>query len=161
MVKAIPDGYSTVTAYLVVKDAAKAIDFYQRAFGAKELGRATGPGGRGVMHAEIQIGTSRVMLSDEFPGQGPQAPQTIGGTSCQMFLYVENVDTAYQQAVNAGAKSDMPPADMFWGDRFSKLTDPFGHSWALATHKEDVSHEEMKKRSEQFFAQMAAQRKGS
>ena len=134
MPKAIPDGYSTVTAYLVVKDAAKAIEFDQRAFGAKELGRATGPGDKGVMHAEIQIGSSRMMLSDEFPGQGPQAPQTLGGTSCQMFLYVENVDAAYQQAVSAGATAGMPPVDMFWGDRCGKLTDPGG----LPVHAHDA-----------------------
>jgi PhnB protein len=161
MAKAVPDGYSTVTAYLVVKNAADAIDFYKRAFGAKELDRMTGPGGQGVMHAEIQIGNSRLMLSDEFPGSGCQAPQSLGSTTCQMFLYVDDVDAAYQKAVSAGAQAAMPPADMFWGDRFGKLTDPFGHSWGMATHKEDVSKEEMQKRSEAFFAQMGSQTAGS
>ena len=160
MANAIPEGYHSVTPYLAVKDAAQAIDFYKRAFGAQEVARMPGPGGKGVMHAEIKIGDSHVMLSDEFPGAGTSSPQSLGGTTCQLFLYVPNVDSAFQQAISAGAKSAMAPTDMFWGDRYGKLSDPFGHQWGLATHKEDVSPQEMKKRSEAFFEQMARQRAG-
>jgi PhnB protein len=160
MAKAVPEGYHTVTAYLSLKNAAEAIEFYKRAFGAQEVERMTGPGGRGIMHAEIKIGDSHVMLSDEFPGAGCRSPQSLGGTTCQLFLYVNDVDSAYQQAVAAGAKGSMPPADMFWGDRYSKVTDPFGHEWGMATHKEDVSQEEMKKRSQAFFEQMASKGSG-
>jgi PhnB protein len=145
---------------LVVKDAAKAIDFYKRAFSAKEIDRMEGPGGKGIMHAEIQIGDSRLMLADEFPGGGCVSPQSLGGSTCQLFLYVPDVDAAFQQAVSAGATADMPVADMFWGDRYGKLTDPFGHHWGLATHKEEVPKQEMKKRAEAFFAQMAQTRTG-
>jgi PhnB protein len=144
----------------VVKDAAKAIDFYKRAFGAQELSRMPGPGGKGVMHAEIQIGDSKMMLSDEMPGAGCSSPETLGGTTSQVFLYFPDVDAAYQQAVSAGANAVMPPADMFWGDRFGKLSDPFGHQWGMATHKEDVAPQEMQKRMEDFFAQMAKGRAG-
>jgi len=160
MVKPIPEGYHSVTPYLVVKDAAQAIDFYKRAFGARELGRMPGPDGKGIMHAEIQIGDSRMMLSDEFPGAQARSPQSLGGSTCQMFLYVQDVDAAYKQAVAAGANATMPPPDMFWGDRYGKLSDPFGHEWGLATHKEEVAPEEMKKRSEAFFQQMAGRRTG-
>lgn len=160
MAKPIPEGYHSVTPYLVVKDAAQAIDFYKRAFGAQELARMPGPGGKGVMHAEIKIGDSHVMLSDEFPGAGCQAPQSLGGTTCQFFIYVLDVDSAYQQAISAGATSVMSPSDMFWGDRYGKLSDPFGHQWGLATHKEDVAPQEMKKRAEAFFAQMAQRQTG-
>ena len=155
MAKPIPEGCHSITPYLVVKDAARAIEFYKRAFGAQELARMTGPGGRGVMHAEIKIGDSLVMLSDEFPGAGCSSPQSLGGTTCQLYVYVPDVDSAYQQAVSAGASADMPVSDMFWGDRFGKLSDPFGHQWGLATHKEDVSPQEMKKRSDAFAVQMA------
>jgi PhnB protein len=160
MAKPIPEGYHSITPYLAVKDAAQAIDFYKRAFGAQEVERMPGPGGKGVMHAEIKIGDSRVMLSDEFPGSGCASPQSLGGTTCQLFIYVPDVDSAYQQAISAGATSAMPVSDMFWGDRYGKLSDPFGHQWGLATHKEDVSPQEMKKRSEAFFEQMAKTRTG-
>jgi PhnB protein len=155
MAKAIPEGYHSITPYLVVKDAAQAIEFYKRAFGAQEVARMAGPGGKGIMHAEIKIGDSHVMLSDEMPGTGATSPQSLGGTTCSLFLYVPDVDSTYRQAVSAGATSTMPVSDQFWGDRFGKLADPFGHQWALATHKEDVSPQEMKKRSDAFFAQMA------
>jgi PhnB protein len=155
MAKPIPEGHHSITPYLMVKDAAQAIEFYKRAFGAQEIDRMPGPGGRGVMHAEIKIGDSRIMLSDEFPGVGCRSPQSLHGTTCQMFLYVPDVDSAYQQAISAGATSAMPVADMFWGDRYGKLSDPFGHEWGLATHKEDVSPQEMRQRAEAFFAQMA------
>jgi PhnB protein len=151
-VNPIPQGYHSVTPYLVVNDAARALDFYAKAFGAKEKARMPGPGGR-IMHAEMQIGDSMVMLSDEM---GPnKSALTYGGSPVSIFLYVDDVDSVFNQAVTAGAKADMPPQDMFWGDRFGKLTDPFGHYWALATHIEDVEPQEMMRRQEDFFAQMA------
>lgn len=144
-VKPIPDGFHTVTPYLTVNDAARAIDFYKRAFGAQETVRMPGPPGK-IGHAELKIGDSTVMLADEMPGSGCRSPQALGGSTVNIFLYVKDVDSAFTQAVNAGAKADSQPADMFWGDRFGRLTDPFGHSWSMATHKEDVAPEEMKKR---------------
>jgi uncharacterized glyoxalase superfamily protein PhnB len=154
MTKPIPDGYRTATPYLTVKGAAQAIDFYTRAFGAQEVERMTGPDGQSVMHAEVKIGDSIVMLSDEFPQMGCRSPQTLGGTTASVFLYVPDVDTAFQRAVDAGATAIMPPADMFWGDRFGKLVDPFGHQWAMATHKEDLSPEEIRKRGAAAMASM-------
>jgi PhnB protein len=152
--KPIPDGHHTVTPYLTVKGAAKAIDFYKRAFGAHEEGRMDTPDGKSVVHAEIRIGDSMVMLSDEIPGMGPRSPEALGGTTSSIFLYVPDVDTAFKRAVDAGAKAIMPPTDMFWGDRFGKLVDPFGHQWAMATHKEDLSHEEIQKRGAAAMASM-------
>jgi PhnB protein len=153
MAKPIRDGFHTVTPYLTVAGAAQAIDFYKRAFGAHEVGRMNGPDGQSVMHAEIRIGDSIVMLSDEFP-QGNRSPQTLGGTTAAMFLYVPDVDSAFQRAVAAGATAIIPPADLFWGDRFGKLADPFGHEWAMATHKEDLSPEEIHKRGQAAMAAM-------
>jgi PhnB protein len=156
-VKPIPEGFHAVTPYLCVNDAAKAIQFYQKAFGAKEIMRMNNPTGK-VGHAELQIGDSRIMLADEMPQPGGcRAPQSVGGTTVGIFLYVNDCDSVFQQAVAAGAKGDMPPADMFWGDRFAKLTDPFGHSWNLATHKEDVAPAEMERRGKEMFAKMAQQ----
>lgn len=155
-VKPIPEGYHSVTPYLVVNDAKKAIEFYEKAFGAKEIMRMDGPAGK-IGHAEIKIGGSPIMLSDEMPGSDVRSPQSLGGCTASVFLYVNDVDSVFKQAVSAGAKSNMAPADMFWGDRFGKLTDPFGHSWALATHKEDVAPQEMAKRSKEAMAQMAQQ----
>jgi uncharacterized glyoxalase superfamily protein PhnB len=154
MAKPIPDGYHTVTPYLTVKGAAQAIDFYTRALGAKEVERMTGPDGKSIMHAEIRIGDSVVMLSDEFPQMGARSPQTLGGTTGSIFLYVTDVDTAFKRALDAGAKALMPPTDMFWGDRFGKFADPFGHEWGMATHKEDLSPEEIRKRGQAAMAAM-------
>ena len=151
-VSKIPAGYHTATPYLVVSDAARAIDFYRQAFGATELVRMPGPQGK-IAHAEIKIGDSLIMLSDEIMGN--RSPQALGGSPVSIFLYVEDVDSVFNQALKAGAKSDMNPTDMFWGDRFGKLTDPFGHQWAVATHVEDVSPEEMQKRQQTAMAQMA------
>ena len=153
-VKPIPDGYRTVTPYLTLQDAARAIEFYKRAFGAHETGRMTGPDGKSVMHAELRIGDSLVMLSDEFPEMGARSPQSLGGTTASIFLYVPDVDAAFKRAVDAGARAIMPPADMFWGDRFGKLVDPFGHEWAMATHKEDLSPEEIRQRGAAAMAAM-------
>jgi PhnB protein len=144
-VKAIPDGYYSLTPYLVVKGAAEAIEFYKKAFSATETVRMPGPDGR-IMHAEVQIGNSMLMLSDENPEQGQVSPSTLGGSGCSVMLYTNDVDATYKQALAAGATGVMPPVDMFWGDRMGNVKDPFGHSWAIATHKEDVSPEEMEKR---------------
>src|SRR5581483_6202793 len=119
----IPPGHHTVTPYLTLDDCARAIDFYKRAFGAQEIMRMDGPGGK-IGHAEIKIGDSVIMLSDEMPGTPNRAPKSIGGTTAGVFLYVKDIDSSFKQAVDAGAKADMPPADMFWGDRFGRLTDP-------------------------------------
>lgn len=151
-VKKIPAGYHSVTPYLVVGDAARAIDFYKKAFGATETVRMGAPGGK-IGHAELKIGDSMIMISDEMMGN--KSPKTIGGSPVSIFLYVEDVDSVFKQAVNAGAKSDAPPTDMFWGDRYGKLTDPFGHAWAVATHIEDVAPAEMEKRAKAAMAQMS------
>jgi PhnB protein len=144
-VKAIPEGYYSLTPYLVCKDAAQAIEFYKKAFGAVETVRMDGPGGR-IMHAEVKIGNSILMLADENPERGHVSPATLGGTTGSVMLYADNVDATYKSALAAGAKSTSEPTDMFWGDRMATLTDPFGHNWAIATHTEDVSEEEMGKR---------------
>ena len=153
--KAIPDGYHTVTPYLMVRGADRAIEFYKRAFGAEELMRMSGPDGKSIMHAEIKIGDSRIFLSEEFPDMGCRSLESLGGIASSLHLYVEDVDAAFKRAVAAGAQVKMPVADMFWGDRFGKLIDPFGHEWAMATHKEDLTPTEICKRAEAFFAQMA------
>jgi len=139
-VKPIPDGYHSVTPYLVLKGAAAAIDFYQRAFGAKELFRMPGPGGK-VMHAEITIGDSRIMLTDE-----SLQPGKASGTLTSIYLYVEDVDTTFKQAIKAGGKETISVRDEPWGDRTGKLTDPFGQRWQLATHKEDLTPQEIEER---------------
>ncbi|HZI94659.1 MAG TPA: VOC family protein [Patescibacteria group bacterium] len=144
--KPVPDGFHTVTPHLTMKNAGEAIEFYRKAFGAEEIARMPGPGGS-VMHAEIRIGDSPIMLNDEFPEHGARGPKTIGGTPVSIHLYVNDVDALFDRAVKAGAKVTMPIADMFWGDRFGKLEDPFGHQWSLATHKEDVTPEECMQRA--------------
>ncbi len=145
-VKPIPDGYHTVTPYMIIKDAAKAIDFYKKAFGATELVRMADPGGK-IMHAEIKIGNSPIMISDEHPEMGALSPQSLNGSPVSILLYVEDVDSLTDQAVAAGAKLTRPVKDQFYGDRSGSVTDPFGHQWHIATHKEDVSSEEMGKRA--------------
>jgi PhnB protein len=152
-VQAVPPGYHTVTPYLVVSNAGRAIDFYKQAFGAKELSRMAAPDGK-VGHAELKIGDSVIMLSDEMMGN--RSPESLGGSPVSIFLYVDDVDSIFNQAVKAGAKSTMPPADMFWGDRYAKLTDPFGHLWGVATHKEDVAPQEMEKRAKEAMAKQQA-----
>jgi PhnB protein len=145
MVPPVPPGYHTVTPYLIVRNAAQAIEFYKKAFGAVELMRFPGPNGA-VMHAEVKIGDSPVMLADEMPGEGYVGPQSLGGAAVSMMLYVEDVDARFAQAVAAGATVKRPVADQFYGDRLGTLVDPFGHVWSLSTHKEDVSMEEMQRR---------------
>jgi len=149
----IPEGFHTVTPYLVVRDAAGAIDFYKQAFGAEELFRLEGPPGK-IGHAEIKIGDSIIMLADEMESGNCRSPQSLGGTAVNILLYVKDVDQVFNQAVAAGAEVAMPLADMFWGDRYGQVTDPFGHSWALATHKEDIPAEELQKRAQAAFAEM-------
>ena len=152
-VKPIPEGYQTITPFLTVHDAAKAIEFYQEAFGAEERSRMTTPDGKGVAHAELKIGDSVFMLSDEMPGQScePSAP----GEACTGFyLYVEEVDSVFERAVAAGATVKEPLRDAFWGDRIGKITDPSGHGWILATHIEDVSPDELRKRGREEFKKM-------
>ena len=149
----IPQGYHTVTPSLTCRDAAKAIDFYKKAFGAQELMRMPSPDGK-ISHAEIKIGDSVVLINDEFPGR-TAAPAPTAAPSNSLFLYVEDVDTVFNQAVTAGAKSTMPLQDMFWGDRFGNLLDPFGHHWGLATHIEDVAPEEIGRRAQAFYAKAA------
>ena len=144
-VKAIPEGYYSLTPYLVVKGAAEAIEFYTKAFGATELMRMPGPGGK-IMHAELKIGNSVLMLSDENPERGYLSPASRGGNTSSVMFYTDDVDAAFRKAIAAGAKETTPVTDMFWGDRMGNLTDPFGHSWAIATHQEDVSPQEMEKR---------------
>jgi len=144
-VKAIPDGYYSLTPYLVIKGAAEAIEFYKKVFGAVETVRMPGPGGR-IMHAEVKIGNAMLMLSDENPERGFLSPKTRGGATSSIMFYTDDVDAVFKKAIAAGAKQDQPPTDMFWGDRMGNITDPFGHSWGIATHKEDVSPQEMEKR---------------
>ena len=151
MPKAIPEGYHSVTPYLVVDDAKGAIDFYTRAFGAKEKFRM--PMGDRIGHAEIQIGDSHVMLADEFPDMGHLGPKNRGGTTVSLMVYVDDVDASFKQAIDAGATETRPLENQFWGDRMGTLTDPFGHMWSLATHVEDVPPEEMQRRMEQFAKQ--------
>jgi len=150
--KPIPDGYHTVTPYLIVKDAARALDFYQQAFGATELFRMAGPDGK-VGHAEIKIGDSPIMLADEHPEHGYVGPQALGGTPVSICLYVKDVDALAQRAITAGAKVLRPVQDQFYGDRSGTVADPFGHVWTIATHVEDVPPEEMQRRMEAFCKQ--------
>ena len=145
-IKPVPDGYHTATPYLIITNAAKAIEFYKEVFGATELTRLALPDGK-VGHAEIQIGDSRIMLADEFPEWDARSPQTIGGSAVFIMLYVDDVDAFVARAVAGGAKLFKPVEDQFYGDRSGSITDPFGHKWTIATHKEDVSPEEMKKRA--------------
>jgi PhnB protein len=150
-VQPIPEGYNTVSTYLAVDDAAAAIEFYERAFGAKERGRMPGPEGK-IAHAEIQVGDSVLMLADQFEQSTCKPPKQLGGTSAAVFLYVEDVDRFFEQALAAGATELMPLEDMFWGDRFGKVSDPFGHEWQLATHKEDLTEEEIVERGKEAMA---------
>jgi PhnB protein len=152
-VKPIPEGYHTATPYLAVDDAAEALEYYKKAFGAKERGRMEAPDGK-IGHAEIQIGDSLVMLSDPFPQASTRTPKELGGTTASVFLYVEDVDAFVQKAIDAGATVTMEVADQFWGDRFGTITDPFGHSWSVATHIEDVPPDEMAERAKAAMAAM-------
>jgi PhnB protein len=146
-VKPIPDGYHTATPYLIVDGAAKALDYYKNAFGAHEMFRMPGPNNK-IMHAEIKIGDSVIMLADEFPQMGHRGPLALGGSPVSIMLYVNDVDVTFKKAISSGGKELRPVENQFYGDRSGMLTDPFGHVWNVATHVEDVSPEEMKKRTE-------------
>ena len=156
-VRAIPQEYHTVTPYLTCKNSAQAIDFYKSVFGAKEIMRMAGPDGK-IGHAEIQIGDSRLMLADEFPGMSA-APTPGAKNPCGLFLYLENVDATFNRAVSAGAKVDMPLDNQFWGDRYGKLKDPFGHKWSIATHTKDMSQDEMKHAMDDAMQKMGQMQK--
>jgi PhnB protein len=153
-VPAVPRGFRTLTPYLVVRDAARAIEFYKQAFGAKVRGVHSTPDGK-VMNADLQIGDSILLLNDEFPGAKCTSPQALGGTTATVHIYVKDVDALFSRAVAAGAMVLMPLADQFWGDRYGQLLDPFGHCWSLATHKENLSPQEIEKRGQAIFAEMA------
>jgi PhnB protein len=145
-VKPIPEGYHSVTPYLIISGASDAIEFYQKAFGATELFRFPAPGGK-IGHAEIKIGDSPIMLADEYPAMGYKGPQSLGGSPITLMIYVEDVDNVFNRAVNAGATVKEAVQDKFYGDRTGTLTDPFGHVWHISTHKEDVSMEELERRA--------------
>jgi len=152
-VRPIPEGYNSISAALTCKNAAAAIEFYKKVFGATEMNRMEGPGGS-IGHAELRIGNSVIFVSDEFPGKSA-APTPTPTPSSYLFLYTENCDSVFNRAVAAGATVTMPMSDMFWGDRFGRLTDPFGHSWGVATHVEDVAPDEMEKRAAEWTAKMS------
>jgi len=154
MTKPIPDGFHSVTPSLVVSNAAEAIDFYKKAFGANEIYKFPTPDGK-ILHAMVQIGDSFVMMSDEFPNMGMNSPTTLGGTAVTLHLYVEDSDKIFKQAVDAGAVITMPMMDAFWGDRFGTVMDPYGHSWAIATHKIDMTPEGLRKAGEEYFASLS------
>ncbi|HEY7586442.1 MAG TPA: VOC family protein [Candidatus Deferrimicrobiaceae bacterium] len=150
-VEPIPKGFHTVTPCLMVRGADRALEFYRKAFGAEVLDRLTGPDGKSVIHAQIKVGDSFIFLGDEVPGMEGGAPEKYGGSPASLHLYVEDVDAAVERAVTAGAQVRMPVADMFWGDRYAKVADPFGYEWGLATRKEDLTPDEIRRGAEEFF----------
>jgi PhnB protein len=153
MVKAIPDGFNTLSPHIVVSDASKAIDFYKNAFGAQEVMRSMSPDGKQVMHAQLKIGNSMLMLANEWPPMCV-SPKARGGTSVTLHVYTDNVDSAFDRAVKAGCAVKMPVGDQFWGDRYGQVEDPFGHMWSLATHKQDLSQEQLAANAKAAFASM-------
>ena len=155
-VNSIPAGRNSVSVYLIVKDTERALDFYARAFGGKPSVCMRGPGGQGVMHAEITIGNSTVMLSDESPQWETKSAESWGGSPASMHLYVDDVDAVFAQAMEAGCRQVAPVMDMFWGDRFGKVQDPFGYQWGIATHIEDVSDDELQQRGEAWLKEMTS-----
>ena len=155
MAKATPEGFHSVTPMLTLKDAHKAMEFYKQAFGAVERYSIAGPEGQGVMHAELQIGNSILMLGEENPGQTCKSAETMGCSPASFYIYVENADNAFQKAISAGAKPVMPVQDMFWGDRIGAVQDPFGYNWSLATHQKDVTQQELLEGAKEMMAQMA------
>jgi PhnB protein len=159
MVNAIPEGYHSITPYIIVNDAANAIDFYKHAFRAIEIYRQNSPDGKSVINAELKIGDSIILLSDEFPLGKCRSPKSIGGSAVTIHLYTEDVDRVFNQAISAGATVIMPVMDMFWGDRYGQLMDPYGHIWSIATHKQDLSSEEIQRTGEEVFKEMMASTK--
>jgi uncharacterized glyoxalase superfamily protein PhnB len=155
MAKPIPEGFHALTPTLVFKDSRRAIAFYQKALGAKELMSMPGPDGKGVMHAELKVGDSIIMMSDERPGMPCRSAETLGNSPVNFFVYVADADAGFKKAVEAGGIQEMPVQDMFWGDRAGSFKDPFGYSWMIATHKKDMTPEEIAQGAETFFSQMA------
>ena len=157
MTQPIPAGYHSVTPSFTFKDSQKAIEFYKKAFGAKVLDLMPSPSGRGIMHATMQIGNSILMMGDEMPGSEKcgKSAETLGSSPISLYVYVPDVDAAFKQAVAAGGREIMPVMDMFWGDRVGQIRDPFGYSWMIGTHKQDLTKDQIKKGAEAFFAQMA------
>ena len=156
----VPDGYHTATPYLILDDATSALDFYKRAFGATELHRYDAPGGK-IGHAEIKFGDSVIMMADAYPDMGYRSPKSYGGTPVSIMLYVENVDALFKRAVDAGAKVQRPVENQFYGDRTATIEDPFGHVWTIATHVEDLTHEEIMRRAETATKAAAEQGKST
>ena len=154
MTKPIPDGFHSVTPHLIVPDAAAAIDLYKKAFGAHECMRMLSPDGKAVMHAQLKIGDSVLMLGSEFPPHS-LSPKSRGGTSVFLHIYTEDADAAFDRAINAGCKINMPMSDTFWGDRYGQVEDPSGHKWSIASHKHDLTQEQMAANAKEFFAKMA------
>jgi len=151
--KPIPEGFRTVTPHLAVRNGSEAIEFYKRAFGAEEVMRMPAPDGKSIMHAALRIGDCMIMLNDECPEQGgAAAPATVGGTTVTIHLYVPQVDDSFRRAVDAGATAVMPPTDMFWGDRYGMVADPFGHHWSIATQTQVLTPQQMQKNAEAYFA---------
>lgn len=157
MTKPIPEGFHTLTPSFTFKDSQKAIDFYKNAFGAEVLDLFPNLNGKGIMHATLKIGNSLIMLGDEMTGNEncPKSAETLGGSPISLYVYVPNVDEAFEKALAAGGKTTMPVGEMFWGDRAGSLRDPFGYSWMIATHKKDLTSEEIRKNAEAFFSQMS------
>ena len=155
MAKPVPEGYHTITPSFTFKDSKKAIEFYKKAFGAKVLDLFQDPSSQGTLHAALQIGNSIVMMGDEMPGQSCKSAETLGSSPISLYVYVPDADAAFQQAVAAGGTEAMPVADMFWGDRAGQIKDPFGYSWMIATHKQDLTDDQVRKGAEAFFAQMS------
>jgi uncharacterized glyoxalase superfamily protein PhnB len=155
-VKPIPDGFTAVTPHIIVRDVPKAIAFYQAAFGAETKRLHHGPDGKSIMHAEIRIGSAPVMMAEENPQWGSKSPLLLGGTPVTLHLYVKDVDGTFNQATKAGATAAMPPMDMFWGDRYAQVVDPFGHRWSIAAHIKDLTDAEMAKAAQEAFAKMGS-----
>lgn len=153
-VSPIPPGFNSVSSYIVVPNAKEALEFYGKAFGAETVLRIPGPDGNSTMHAEMRIGNSIVMMSDEKPQWNAKSPKTLGGTPASQHLYVEDVDALFQRAVAAGCTVVMPVSPTFWGDRFAKVEDPYGHGWSMATHVEDVPESELAERARKWMAEM-------
>jgi len=156
MVKPIPEGFHTATICLTVKNSVEAISFYKKALDAQELFRMPGPDGKTTMHAQIKIGDSIIMLNDEFPKMGCLSPQSVGGASAGVYLYVPDVDVTVKKAGDAGAKIKMPTTDMFWGDRMASIEDPFGHQWTIATHIKDLTPDQIAKAAQESMKNMTA-----
>ena len=151
MTNPIPDGYHSITPTLTIKGTSEAIEFYKKAFGAQEIYRFLGPDGKSIMHAEIKIGDSKIMLCDEMPQMCMLSPKSTGGPSGSIYLYVQNSDDVFNKALSTGAKTKMPMMDGFWGDRIGTIEDPYGHIWSIATHKKNLSVEEIRKAGEEFM----------